>query len=65
VGASANAAMPKAARTTGSLNALSGAQHMSYIERNRSVNKTLNKDQGRHKLFQKRADKAKRKNMDD
>ncbi|CBQ68696.1 probable SSL2-DNA helicase [Sporisorium reilianum SRZ2] len=55
----------KASRTTGSLNALSGAQHMSYIERNRSVNKTLNKEQGRHKLFQKRADKAKRKNMDD
>ncbi|KIS68028.1 putative TFIIH/NER complex ATPase/helicase subunit SSL2 [Mycosarcoma maydis] len=55
----------KASRTTGSLNALSGAQHMSYIERNRSVNKTLNKEQGRHKMFQKRADKAKRKNMDD
>lgn len=60
-----NAAVAKAARTTGSLNALSGAQHMSYIERNRSVNKTLNKEQGRHKLFQKRADKAKRKNADD
>ncbi|KAJ9474251.1 General transcription and DNA repair factor IIH helicase subunit XPB [Pseudozyma hubeiensis] len=56
----------KAARTTGSLNALSGAQHMSYIERNRSVNKSLNREQGgRHKMFQKRADKAKRKNMDD
>lgn len=54
----------KASRTTGSLNALSGAQHMSYIERNRSVNKTLNKDQGRHKMFQKRADKAKRKQTD-
>ena len=60
-----NAAVAKASRTTGSLNALSGAQHMSYIERNRSVNKALNKEQGRHKLFQKRADKAKRKNMDD
>ncbi|PWY96895.1 putative SSL2-DNA helicase [Testicularia cyperi] len=55
----------KASRMTGSLNALSGAQHMSYIERNRSMNKTLNKDQGRHKLFQKRADKAKRKGAAD
>ncbi|CCF48919.1 hypothetical protein NDA11_006702 [Ustilago hordei] len=64
-GPSMNAAVAKASRTTGSLNALSGAQHMSYIERNRSVNKALNKEQGRHKLFQKRADKAKRKNMDD
>lgn len=64
-GPSMNAAVAKASRTTGSLNALSGAQHMSYIERNRSVNKSLNKEQGRHKLFQKRADKAKRKNMDD
>lgn len=55
----------KAARTTGSLNALSGAQHMSYVERNRSVNKTLNKEQGRHKMFQKRADKAKRKDREE
>ena len=60
-----NAAVAKASRTTGSLNALSGAQHMSYIERNRSVNKTLNKEQGRHKLFQKRADKAKRKEREE
>ena len=51
----------KAQRTTGSLNALSGAQHMSYIERNRSMNKTLNKEQGRHKLFQKRAAAAKKR----
>ncbi|SPO29360.1 probable SSL2 - DNA helicase [Ustilago trichophora] len=64
-GGSMNSGVAKAARTTGSLNALSGAQHMSYIERNRSVNKTLNKEQGRHKMFQKRADKAKRKNMED
>jgi DNA excision repair protein ERCC-3 len=45
-------AMPKAARVTGSLNALSGAEHMSYIERNRSQNKTLSKD--RHTLFKKK-----------
>lgn len=64
-GGAMNAAVAKASRTTGSLNALSGAQHMSYIERNRSVNKTLNKEQGRHKLFQKRADKAKRKEREE
>ncbi|SNX85648.1 probable SSL2 - DNA helicase [Melanopsichium pennsylvanicum] len=65
-GGTMNAGIAKAQRTTGSLNALSGAQHMSYIERNRSVNKTLTKEQGgRHKMFQKRADKAKRKNVDD
>ncbi|KAN0061471.1 DNA repair helicase RAD25 [Thecaphora frezii] len=55
------AAAAKAQRTTGSLNALSGAQHMSYIERNRSVNKTLNKDQPRHKMFQKRSAGAKKR----
>ena len=43
-----------AKRTTGSLNALSGAQHMSYVEQNRSANKQLAKDQARHKLFKKR-----------
>ncbi|PWN47226.1 putative SSL2-DNA helicase [Violaceomyces palustris] len=51
----------KAQRTMGSLNALSGAQHMSYIERNRSMNKTLAKDQPRHKAFQKRAANAKKR----
>ncbi|UZJ52759.1 hypothetical protein CBS101457_002079 [Exobasidium rhododendri] len=45
-------AMPKASRTTGSLNALSGAEHMSYIERNRSQNKNLSRD--RHSLFKKK-----------
>lgn len=52
------AAAPK--RITGSLGALSGAQAMSYIERNRSENKALakaakDKSQPRHALFQKRA----------
>ncbi|KAF6767677.1 Helicase, C-terminal [Kalmanozyma brasiliensis GHG001] len=64
-GALNGSTVAKAARTTGSLNALSGAQHMSYIERNRSVNKSLNKEGGRHKMFQKRADKAKRKDREE
>ncbi|EJD49042.1 DNA repair helicase rad25 [Auricularia subglabra TFB-10046 SS5] len=43
-------------RTTGSLTALSGGQHMSYVEQNRSANKQLAKDaaSSRHKLFKKR-----------
>lgn len=46
-------AVPRAARSAGSLGALSGAQHMSYSERNRSQNKALsNKD--RHLLFRKK-----------
>lgn len=47
-------------RTTGSLNALSGAQHMSYIEQNKSANKKLAREAApRHKLFAKREkDKA-------
>ncbi|KAF9453470.1 DNA repair helicase rad25 [Macrolepiota fuliginosa MF-IS2] len=47
-------------RTTGSLNALSGAQHMSYIEQNKSANKKLAREAApRHKLFAKRdKDKA-------
>ncbi|WFD45342.1 DNA helicase [Malassezia psittaci] len=52
---------PKAKRMTGNLNALSGAQHMSYVERNRSMNRTLASEQPRHKLFQKRAAGAKRR----
>lgn len=61
---------PKAKRMTGSLNALSGAQHMSYVvriylahtqERNRSMNRQLAHDQPRHKMFQKRAAGAKRR----
>lgn len=47
-----------AKRTTGSLNALSGAQHMSYVEQNKSANRKLAKEMangaGRHKLFAKR-----------
>ncbi|KAL1747120.1 P-loop containing nucleoside triphosphate hydrolase protein [Schizophyllum fasciatum] len=51
---------PGAQRTTGALSALSGGQHMSYVEQNRSANKKLARDAGadRHKLFQKR-DQAK------
>jgi DNA excision repair protein ERCC-3 len=49
----------KATRTAGSLNALSGAQHMSYIEGNKSANKKLAKEApARHKLFEKRAKQA-------
>lgn len=50
---------PSAKRTTGSLDALSGAQHMSYIEQNKSANKKLAREAAnnphRHKLFAKRA----------
>ena len=50
---------PAAKRTTGSLDALSGAQHMSYIEQNKSANKKLAREAAnnpsRHKLFAKRA----------
>ncbi|KIK96462.1 hypothetical protein PAXRUDRAFT_825918 [Paxillus rubicundulus Ve08.2h10] len=51
---------PGAQRTTGSLTALSGAQHMSYVEQNKSANKRLARDAApRHKLFSKRdKDKA-------
>lgn len=49
---------PAAQRTTGSLTALSGAQHMSYVEQNKSANKTMAKvkapETSRHKLFAKR-----------
>lgn len=46
---------PAAKRTTGSLTALSGAQHMSYIEQNKSANKKLAREAApRHKLFAKR-----------
>lgn len=51
---------PTVQRTTGSLTALSGAQHMSYIEQNVSANKKLAREgPPRHKLFMKRdKDKA-------
>ncbi|KAF8558222.1 DNA helicase [Imleria badia] len=54
------AKFPSAQRTTGSLTALSGAQHMSYVEQNKSANKKLARDAApRHKLFSKRdRDKA-------
>lgn len=51
---------PGAQRTTGSLAALSGGQHMSYIEQNKSANKKLARATGsapRHQAFLKR-DKA-------
>ncbi|KAG9039300.1 transcription factor TFIIH complex ERCC-3 subunit [Tulasnella sp. JGI-2019a] len=53
-------------RTSGNLHALSGGQHMSYIEKNKSVNKSLtlkakSQPQGgvRNKLFAKRARETK------
>lgn len=47
--------MPHVQRTTGSLTALSGAQHMSYVEQNKSANKKLAREGPiRHKLFAKR-----------
>ena len=46
---------PGAQRTTGSLSALSGGQHMSYVEQNKSANKKLAREApARHKLFAKR-----------
>lgn len=48
---------PAAHRTTSSLTSLSGAQHMSYIEQNKSMNKSLAKSAAsatRNKLFAKR-----------
>lgn len=46
---------PAAQRTTGSLTALSGAQHMSYVEQNKAANKSLARETApRHKLFAKR-----------
>lgn len=52
--------VPGVHRTTGSLTALSGAQHMSYVEQNKSANKKLAREAPpRHKLFSKRdKDKA-------
>jgi len=49
---------PGAQRTTGSLAALSGGQHMSYIEQNKSANKKLARATGsapqRNQFFVKR-----------
>ncbi|KAI0279283.1 DNA helicase [Russula aff. rugulosa BPL654] len=54
-GAPVQSKAPEAHRTMGSLTALSGAQHMSYVEQNKSANKKLAKEAvPRHKLFAKR-----------
>ncbi|KAF7327441.1 putative DNA repair helicase ercc3 [Mycena kentingensis (nom. inval.)] len=52
---------PAAQRTTGSMSALSGGAHMSYVEQNKSANKKLAREAApaRNKLFVKRdKDKA-------
>ncbi|KAH9945314.1 DNA helicase [Epithele typhae] len=50
---------PAVQRTTGSLTALSGAQHMSYVEQNKSANRKLAREAApRHKLFAKRDKEA-------
>ena len=51
---------PAVHRSVGSMSALSGGQHMSYVEQNKSANKKLAREQApRHKLFAKRdKDKA-------
>ncbi|KAM0754636.1 DNA repair helicase rad25 [Meredithblackwellia eburnea MCA 4105] len=56
-----SSAVGKAVRMSGNLSALSGAQSMAYVERNKSANKTLAKDakKSKHKLFQKRDEKKK------
>ncbi|PWN30077.1 DNA repair helicase rad25 [Jaminaea rosea] len=51
----------KAKRSAGSLNALSGAEHMSYIERNPSANKAITRDKERNKLFVKRSNELKKR----
>ncbi|KAI0261508.1 DNA helicase [Gloeopeniophorella convolvens] len=54
-GAPMQSRVGSAHRTMGSLTALSGAQHMSYVEQNKSANKKLAKEGApRHKLFAKR-----------
>ncbi|CDZ98139.1 dna repair helicase rad25 [Phaffia rhodozyma] len=45
---------PAAKRSVGSMVGLSGGQHMSYVEQNKSVNKSISKDANRNKLFKKR-----------
>jgi len=46
----------RAKRTTGSMAALSGGQHMSYVEQNKSANRKLTKTAPpeRHKIFQRK-----------
>ena len=57
-GAYGNGGVPAVKRTTGSLGALSGGAHMSYVEQNKSANKKLAKESAgnnvRNKLFLKR-----------
>jgi DNA excision repair protein ERCC-3 len=54
-GGPASGRFPGFSRTTGSLQALSGAQHMAYVEQNKSTNKKLAREPpARHKLFSKR-----------
>ncbi|KAI0249157.1 DNA repair helicase rad25 [Lactifluus subvellereus] len=54
-GAPVQSKAPNAYRTMGSLTALSGAQHMSYVEQNKSANKKLAKEAvPHHKIFAKR-----------
>ncbi|KAH9029849.1 DNA helicase [Lactarius hengduanensis] len=54
-GAPVRGKVPSVHRTMGSLTALSGAQHMSYVEQNKSANKKLVKEAApRHRLFAKR-----------
>ncbi|KAA1117038.1 transcription factor TFIIH complex ERCC-3 subunit [Puccinia graminis f. sp. tritici] len=50
-------------RIVGNLSALSGGQSMSYIERNKSANKQLAKEQAksRNRIFSKRDEQAKKK----
>lgn len=55
----------KAKRSAGSLNALSGAEHMSYIERNASANKAITRDKERSKLFVKRSNENKKRRLQD
>ncbi|KAF7312119.1 putative DNA repair helicase ercc3 [Mycena indigotica] len=61
IGSGGFSAAPITQRTTGSLTALSGGGHMSYIEQNKSANKKLARETApqRNKLFLKRdKDKA-------
>ena len=45
----------KTKRAAGSMAALSGGQHMSYVEQNKNPNRKLAKEPpARHKLFEKR-----------
>ncbi|MBW0519114.1 hypothetical protein O181_058829 [Austropuccinia psidii MF-1] len=54
---------PGVRRVVGNLGALSGGQSMSYIERNKSANKQLSKEQAktRNKIFAKRDEAVKKK----